>query len=298
MIRTALFTSLMAIGLTTIAFAAAPKVNLSAAKAQMRTELSSEGRTSTQPVSARRTQAKTASASIMAAAPTAAAVGDADTFGHNVVWAGLISTGNISLSTDCTPVPGDPPLGPDDRCVTLNPAPAITTFNLPDIGRITLPGKSSRNILCHWLSPIVIYSLYNGTGVPANGRISLTPYLKIESEVLNDPTLLDPNTGLPYGGVLESGFAASYQSSHTLQPNERDTQRFSESRVCIAGTISRQGLIQGFGFSNAQVDKFFKKPMTLRFGLRGSATLVDFANMIYGLRIMGDRKGENDNSSD
>ena len=297
MIRTALFTSLAALGLAAAAIAATPKANLSAAKAQMRTDLRSEGRTSTRTVSARRNPAGIASAGSRAA-PTAAAVGDADTFGRNVVWDGLISSGNISMSADCTPAPGDPAPGPDDHCITLNPAPALTTFDIPDIGRMTLSGKSSHDILCHWLTPVVIYSLYNGTGVPANGRITLVPYLKVESTVLNDPTLIDPNTGLPYGGVLESGFAASYSSSHTLAPNERDTQRFSESRVCIGGTISRQGLIQGYGLSNAQVDAFFKNPMTLRLGLRGSASLVDFANVIYGLRIMGDSASGNNHSGD
>lgn len=287
MIRTALFTSLIAIGLAGVAIAATPKANLSAAKAQMRTEVRSEGRSSTRSVAARHTQARTASPSTMSG-PTAATVGDADTFGRTVLWDGLINSGNISMSTDCTPAPGDPAPGPDDHCITLNAAPATTSFDIPDIGRMTLPGKSSRDILCHWLTPIVIYSLYNGTGVPATGRITLSPYLKIESTVLNDPTLIDPNTGLPYGGVLETGFAASYQSARTLQPNERDTQRFSESRVCIGGTISRQGLIQGYGFTNAQVDAFFKQPMTLRLGLRGSASLVDFANIIYAVRIMGD----------
>lgn len=288
MTRTALFTSLVAIGLATAAIAATPKANLSAAKAQMRTELRSEGNPSAR-ITTRHTLASSASAHTMGPAPTPAPGGsDTDTFGRNVIWDGLLSSGSISLSSDCTPVPGDPPPGPDDHCITLNPAPASTTFDIPDVGRMTLPAKSSRDILCHWLTPIVSYSLYNGTGVPANGRITLTPYLKIESEVLNDPALIDLTTGLPFNGSLLTGFAASYQSSHTLQPNERDTQRFSESRVCVAGTISRQGLIDGYGLTSAQVDKFFAKPMTLRLGVHGSASLVDFANIIYGLRIMGD----------
>jgi hypothetical protein len=283
MTRTALFSSLVAIGLAATAIAATPKANLSAVKAQMRTEVRSEGHS---PVG-RHTTASSATVHT-AAGPTAADVGDADTFGRTVIWDGIISSGNISMAADCTPAPGDPPPGPDDHCITLNPAPAATSFDLPDIGRITLPAKSSRDILCHWLTPIVIYSLHNGTGVPATGRISLSPYLKVESSVLNDPSLIDLTTGLPFNGSLITAFSANYQSSHTLQPGDTDTERFSESRVCIGGTISRQGLIQGYGLTNAQVDKFFANPMTLRLGLRGSATLVDFANLIYAVRIMGD----------
>jgi hypothetical protein len=281
MTRTALFTSLVALGLATAAIAATPKANLSAAKTQIRSEANSEGHF---PV----TRHSSATAHTMGAGPTAADVGDADTFGRNVIYDGLINSGSISMASDCTPAPGDPPPGPDDHCITLNAAPATTSFDLPDIGRMTLPAKSSHNILCHWLTPIVIYSLHNGTGAPANGRITLSPYLKVESSVLNDPSLIDLTTGLPFNGSLLTGFAANYQSSHTLQPNETDTERFSESRTCIAGTLSRQGLIQGYGLTNAQVDKMFANPMTLRLGLRGSASLVDFASLIYAVRIMGD----------
>lgn len=290
--RTALFTSIAVIGLATAAsIAATPKTNNSVAKSQLHAEANSEGRGAAIHASAvRHTQVATGTgaAASTSASPTAADVGDADTFGRNVVYDGLINSGTISMSTDCTPVPGDPAPGPDDHCITLNPAPAITSFDLPDIGRMTLPAKSSHNILCHWLTPIVIYSLYNGTGAPATGRITLSPYLKVESDVLSDPSLIDLTTGLPFNGSLETGFAASYQSSHTLQPGEVDTERFSESRTCIAGTISRQGLIQGYGLTNAQVDKFFSKPMTLRLGLRGSAALVNFSSLIYAVRIMGD----------
>ena len=284
--RTLLFTSLVALGLASTLAAAAPKSVTSTVKKQAADEVRSEGRSLVANASSTSTRATVKTAS--GAAPTSAQVGDADTFGRAVIWDGLLSSGNISLAADCTPQPGDPPLGPNDRCVQLNAAPGSTSFDLPDIGQMWLPGKTSQNILCHWLTPIAIYSMYNGTGATANGRITLSPYLKIDSPVLNDPSLIDATTGLPFNGSLLTGFAASYSSQKTLAPGARDTERFSESRVCIAGTISRQGLIQGYGLTNAQVDAFFKNPLTLHFGLRGNASLVDFGNIIYGLRIMGD----------
>lgn len=285
--RTALHLALVAVLLGASATTAA-STKAQAATKQVKAEARSEGRTplvtgsKLSPLPARTTAAGTM------AKPTADQVGDADTFGRNVVWDGLINTGTITMAADCTPQPGDPAPGPDDRCITIAPGTALTPIDLPDIGRMTLPAKSSHNILCHWLSPIVIYSLYNSTGATATGRITLSPYLRVESEVLNDPSMIDPTTGLPFNGALESSFAASYSQQKTLAAGDRDTERFSESRVCIGGTISRQGLIQGYGLTDAQVDKFFKKPITLRFGLRGSASLVDFASIIYGLRIMGD----------
>ncbi len=161
-------------------------------------------------------------------------------------------------------------------------------FDLPDIGRMTLPGKTSHNILCHWTSGNGVYSLFNGTGVTASARMSLHPYLVVESSVLSNPLLIDPSTGLPFNGSLKTAPGTTYLDIQTLAPNARSTQRMSDSRVCIAGAISRQGLIQGYGLTNAQVDDFFKNPITLKLGLNGVAINVDFASLIYGVRIMGD----------
>jgi hypothetical protein len=223
------------------------------------------------------------------AGPTDAEVGDAESFGRNVKWIGLLQAGNVSLQPDCTPVPGDPPLGPDDRCVTLNAAPAITNFDLPDIGRIKLPARASSSLLCHWLSPIAFYTMQNTTGVfQPNAQIRFQPYIVIENPVLADPSLIDPATGLPFGGRLETSFAATYRDSTSMQPGDRQTRQWSESRTCIAGFISKRNLVEGYGFTDAQARNFFRSEMTLRFGLRGSASLVANANVIYGLRVMGD----------
>lgn len=223
------------------------------------------------------------------AGPTDAEVGDAESFGRNVKWLGLLQAGFVSLQTDCTPIPGDPPPGPDDRCVTLNPAPATTSFDLPDIGRIKLPARASSSLLCHWLSPIASYTLQNTTGVfQPNAQIRLQPYIVIENPVLADPALIDPTTGLPFGGRLESSFAATYRDSMSMQPGERQSRQWSESRTCIAGFISKRNLVEGYGLTDAQARNFFRSEMTLRFGVRGSASLVTNASVIYGLRVTGD----------
>jgi hypothetical protein len=223
------------------------------------------------------------------AAPGDDAVGDAASFGRNVKWLGLLQSGSISLRPSCVPAPGDPPLGPDDRCVSLNPAPAVTSFDLPDIGRIKLPGKSAKSLLCHWLSPILGYTFENTTGVyQPNASLRLSPYIVIESPVFADPSLIDPGTGLPLGGRLETGFAATYIDARSMQPGDRQFTRHSQSRTCIAGFLSRRNLIQGYGLSEAQADDVFRKDMVLSFGLRGSAGMVSNANVLYGLRVVGD----------
>jgi hypothetical protein len=223
------------------------------------------------------------------AAPTDAEVGDANSFGRNVKWLGLLQTGSVSFQSDCTPAPGDPPLGPDDRCVTLNAAPGATSFDLSDIGRITIPGKSSNSLLCHWLSPILFYQFNNTTGVfQPNANFRLSPYIVVESPVLADPALINPLTGLPFGGSLETGFSATYSDSRSLDVNDRQTTRHSQSRTCIAGFLSKRNLIEGFGLTEAQAKELFKRDITLRFGVRGNAAMVSNALVLYGLRIVGD----------
>jgi hypothetical protein len=287
MSRTLLFTSLVALGLASAVAAAAPKSVVSAEKKQTISDARGEGRSPIIGASGKTLRASVNTAS-STSAPTADQVGDADTFGHAVIWDGLLSTGTISFASDCTPQPGDPPPGPNDRCVQLNPAPAMTTFDLPNIGQMYLPAKTSHNILCHWTSANGVYSMLNSTGVNANARFTLHPYLVVESSVLSDPLLIDPTTGLPFNGSLTTAPGTTFSDGETLAPGARKTERMSDSRVCIAGAISRQGLIQGYGLTNTQVDNFFKNPITLKFGLSGSATLVDFASLIYGVRIMGD----------
>jgi hypothetical protein len=214
---------------------------------------------------------------------------DPDSFGRNVVFDGLEQSGYAMFQSDCAPAPTDPPLGPNDRCVTLNPAPAPTSFDLPDIGQLTIPGKSAHSLLCHWLTPIAYYTFENPTGVfQPNAIFRLSPYVVVESEVLNDPSLIDPTTGLPFNGQLTTGFAATYWDAQSLDVNQTVSRYFSETRVCIAGFLSKTLLTQLFGLTDAQAKAVFKHDMTLHFGLRGNAQLVGEGQVTYGLRVVGD----------
>src|SRR3982074_775341 len=95
-------------------------------------------------------------------------VGDAETFGHNVQYMGVAS-GNVTLSTDpCpspTPTPSPPATANNNQCFQLNPAPAQTNFSAPDIARIKLPKKATRNVIYPMLNIFINYQLQNSTGV-------------------------------------------------------------------------------------------------------------------------------------
>ncbi len=137
-------------------------------------------------------------------------------------------------------------------------------------------------------TPILYYVFQNSTGtVQPNATLRLTPYVVIESEVLNDPALIDPMTGLPFNGKLETAFAASYRDSLSLAPGHFSTHQFSATRVCIQGFLSK-GMLEAYGLTEAQATAVFRHDNVLRFGVRGEASMLAFGSAIYGLRIVGD----------
>lgn len=218
--------------------------------------------------------------------PTDAEVGDAASFGRNVKWLGLATTGFVQLSSDCTPDP-DSPLGPDDRCVTLNPAPATTVFDFPDLGRITIPGRSANSLLCHWATPIISYSMSNPTGVAALSRITVRGRIRVESPVLANPALINPNTGEPFGGGIDTSLP-TYRDFDTMQPGEFSSQSITPTRACIAGFFTKKALVETYGLSAAQANDIFNQPLTIRVGISGNASLVDSGGINFGVRITGD----------
>ncbi len=81
---------------------------------------------------------------------------------------------------------------------------------------------------------------------------------------------------------------STYHDSHTLQPGEFESKNFFLTRACIAGLVSKRALVDNYGLTEVQAREFFKRPMTIRFGARGSVALASYANYFYGIRLYGD----------
>ncbi|MFT3897772.1 MAG: hypothetical protein QM719_08760 [Thermomonas sp.] len=218
-----------------------------------------------------------------AAAPSQGDVGDVDSFGRSLVWLG-VTQGNLDLSSSCPPDDGDP----TTNCVVLNAAPAATAFTLNDIGHVTLPGKSANSLLCYWFSPILSVDYLNPGAASDTGMLAYSPTLTVESEVLNDPALIDPTTGLPFDGKLVTGMTSSEHFEVPLAPGQQQFERSRDSTVCIAGLLSKQALVGTYGLTDDLAKKVFKKPITIRLNVNGSVRLVDEASLMFGLRIVGD----------
>ena len=220
---------------------------------------------------------------LVAAAVTPEEVGDANSFGKNVKWLGLLS-GYVQLQESCTPAAGDPPL---ENCIEVNPAPTPTSFNLVDVDRVILPGRSTETLICHWQTPIVSYSANNSTAGPAQFSLRVTPTYRIENDVLNDPALLDPNTGLPFAGAIVLPLTSINRSAR-MDPGEFEFESITGTRMCIGGLITRESLINTYGLTPAQAKRFFRRTTTIRLDLVGQARLVDSANINIGTRFVGD----------
>jgi hypothetical protein len=206
-------------------------------------------------------------------------VGDPDSFGRNVQWLGL-ADGEVDLLDDCT--------GDTFACQPLAAPPGVTSFSFEDLGHITLPARAAHSLLCYWFSPFLTIGYGNDSAAPVVAKLNYTPTVTIENSVLDDPSLIDPNTGLPFGGQLLTGLTSSERFEVPLPAATHITERTRDSAVCIAGLISLNTLVQNYGLTDAQARDFFRQEMTLRLNVTGSAQYVDTATLYFGWRIVGD----------
>ena len=218
-----------------------------------------------------------------ASGPSEEDVGDVDSFGRKVTWLGVTQM-NIDLLDSC-PKP-DP--AANAACAELLPAPAATAFDFQDVARIKLPPKATHSILCHWFSPLLSIGYRNPTAGAVVARLNTLPTLTIENPVLDDPSLVDPTTGLPFAGRLTSSMSASELFEVPLSPGMALNARERDTATCIAGFLTRKSLVGTWGLTDDQADKFFASETTIRMNLRGSAQYVEHASLIFGLRIVGD----------
>lgn len=214
---------------------------------------------------------------------TADEVYDVDSFGRNVRWLGLTSA-FVNVQAGCPK-----PTTPDEYCQEINPAVGATTsFAFNDAARIKLPKYASNSILCYWFSPVLSYTWNNPTASRVVGQLRIAPTLTIENPVLADPGLIDPTTGVPFGGQLQTSMTSSELFQEALEPGVTLTERSRDSAVCMAGLISHKSLVENYGLTPAQADDFFANPMTVRMNVAGNLRYVSSASMVFGLRIVGD----------
>jgi hypothetical protein len=203
--------------------------------------------------------------------------GDDDSAGRSVNFLGLLSN-SLTLADKCT----------SSNCVPLNAAPAPTSFYSPAQDKILIPGGSAHSLFCHWQTPVTSYRFENLTGsFQPNAQFSYSAVYTFVNKVLDDPTLINPDTGLPFGGTLSIPILSTYHT-RSIQAGENETERDTGTRVCIAGLISRNLLINGYGLSDSQADKFFQVDTEVSMAIQGNAKMVGYSVINIGTRLVGD----------
>ncbi len=214
---------------------------------------------------------------------TADDVYDVDSFGRYVKWLGLTSA-FINVQTSCPK-----PTSPDEYCQEMNPTVgAPTSFSFQDAARIKLPKYASNSLLCYWFSPLLRVTWSNPGATPVIGRFNYSPTLTIENPVLDDPALIDPTTGVPFGGQLLTSMTSSERFQEALPAATTLNEQTRDSTVCMAGFLSHKALIENYGLTPSQADDFFASPTTIRLNVSGSVQYVSNASMVFGLRVVGD----------
>jgi len=128
----------------------------------------------------------------------------------------------------------------------------------------------------------------NNTGASADSVFFFTPYVTLENAALDDPSLINNRTGLPFNGSVESGFAASTFRQRTLDAGENELDFASYTRQCIAGFMSYNLLSNSYELSDDVIEEFFANETTIRIHIRGSHNLVSEGNIRMGYRIYTD----------
>lgn len=213
-------------------------------------------------------------------------VGDADSFGRNVRWLGLMSSVPLALRPSCAPLPGDPV---EQRCAEVDPAsPGARMARFDNVASMTLPARSVNSLLCHWLTPTTGGSFANYSGMDdRTARMALYPRLTVVNDVFNEPGLVDPVTGEPIVGKIDIAMSSIW-STAALDSGETTMHRSSSTRTCIGGFITRQVLMQGYGLSERQAAAFFANPTTLQLGVDVVTQHVASAGVTLSVRWVGD----------
>jgi hypothetical protein len=223
-------------------------------------------------------------------APSAADVGDAETFGHAALYMGATSGfENLVAPGDCpaaTPTPS-PASNGDSFCDELTPGPALSSFQHDNICRINLPKKATRNIIYPALNIFLNYQLQNTSASDSPGLLSFTAGITIVSDALNGPDCTDQTTSAPCGGKLRLLFNYTFRDDRNMHANDR--QRFREVLVRVGNTgLTRQQFHDSFGLTNATVDALFAGPMSVQLDLAGSSRNMTDANITCNMRLFGD----------
>jgi hypothetical protein len=216
-------------------------------------------------------------------------VGEPDSFGKGVKFLGTARTGVVYVYRSCDPAvllaDLELTLGPDDRCIahTVGTGTANGTFN--DLGRITIPGRSADNTIYFIINRTIDNEFQNefSNEIPTFFRFS--PTLTIESSALNDPAAVDPTTGNPLNGVLTVSAFGTRIFNNSIQPGTFETS-YDQSSAAASTGFART-YFAALGLPPHVINQLYRRPMTIKLGMKVSVRGVWFGQYGYSMRFTG-----------
>ena len=216
---------------------------------------------------------------------------DTNSFGKNAKFLGSLYAGTVYVYHTCDPVIFEQemgvPLAPDDKCIAYVPGtsfgPSQEFFD--PAWEITIPGKTVDNVIYPMLNNSPGFDSFD-TGTGSSVNLFYTPRVTIESDALNDPAAINPNTGLPMNGSFTTSLAGNKTLFFTNVPGAARSDYTGYASVSGRG-LSRS-YFEALGLPNSVINKLFKKDMKLKFGIRVRVQgQVDFAQFYYTYRLLG-----------
>jgi len=220
----------------------------------------------------------------IAHAQTIEEVGDPDSFGRDVTYLGLGSIPPFYLQPDCTDE-----IAAGLQCQVRLPAPSFSEFSIAEGDSIQLPARASNSLLCFAITPSVNRRFQNDLTFNTQAVLTTRALISIESPVLENPNLINPDTGLPFNGRIAFNFVTNNEN-RSIAPGDFDSQVTVLTRSCQAALISKRVLIGTYGLTQAQANSFFNNRITVRLGMSGAARMVESLIHGYGMRLYGDRR--------
>lgn len=214
--------------------------------------------------------------------PTDADVGDVASFGKEAKFFGFAQSGVVVIARDCSTIP----VGPDGRCYTISPTTNGVVFDARDIGRIHFPKDTFQQVMYMLSRHQFTYVLTNTTTQNKTARFLYRPYTTLVSDVLNDPSLINPQTGLPFAGKMDISNFGSRSFTKTLFPNYQEIDTVAYGSTSLSG-VTKKFVMDNYGLSQQVVDDLFYAEFSILLNVQGSAINVDQANFSWGARFIG-----------
>ena len=223
---------------------------------------------------------------------------DTASFGKNAKFLGSLYAGSLYVYRSCDPqILLDElqlTLAADDHCIVHNSTTPMTTTSVFDpVWQITIPANSVDNVIYPMLNNNVGYDAFASAGSPtANGYgagfafFRFTPVVTIESAALNDPTAIDPTSGLPMNGSYTASLPGTRVRSFLVRDDDFISD--NDSYASVAGRGFSRVYFASLGLPPSVINHLFKKSMTLKFGIRADVNgPAQQAFYSYTFRLIG-----------